>query len=174
MFDVTSFRNTPGGKLRGVELNYQQPFTFLPAWGRDFGLIANYTKVSSKIDYIISATTANSGTVRNELVNLSPKSWNTTLYYDDGRFSARLTGAYRSAYLQTVPAQNNNDVAGKNETTNVDLSLSYKINDKMEVTFEGVNLTNEASDQYVGSTRNSVNVHNVTGREYLLGMRYKF
>ncbi|WP_338761056.1 TonB-dependent receptor [Massilia sp. METH4] len=174
MFDVTSFRNTPGGKLRGFELNYQQPFTFLPAWGRNFGVIANYTKVSSKIDYIISATTANSGTVRNDLVNLSPKSWNTTLYYDDGRFSARLTGAYRSAYLQTVPAQNNNDVAGKNETTNVDLSMSYKINDKLEVTFEGVNLTNEPSDQYVGSVRNSVNVHNVTGREYLLGMRYKF
>ncbi|WP_207221195.1 TonB-dependent receptor [Pseudoduganella lutea] len=173
-FDVTSFRNTPGGKLRGFELNYQQPFTFLPAWGRNFGLIANYTKVSSKIDYIISATTANSGTVRNELVNLSPKSWNTTLYYDDGRFSARLTGAYRSAYLQTVPAQNNNDVAGKNETTNVDLSLSYKLNDKVEFTFEGVNLTNESSDQYVGSVRNSVNVLNVTGREYLLGVRYKF
>ena len=173
-FDVTSFRNTPGGKLRGVELNYQQPFTFLPAWGRNFGLIANYTKVSSKIDYIISANTANSGTVRNELVNLSPKSWNTTFYYDDGRFSARLTGAYRSAYLQTVPAQNNNDVAGKNETTNIDLSLSYKINDKLELTFEGVNLTNESSDQYVGSARNSVNVLNVTGREYLLGARYKF
>ncbi|QGZ38086.1 TonB-dependent receptor [Pseudoduganella flava] len=174
MFDVTSFMNTPGGKLRGVELNYQQPFTFLPAWGRNFGLIANYTRVSSKIDYIISANVANSGTVRDDLVNLSPRSWNTTLYYDDGKFSARLTGAYRSGYLQVVPAQNNNDVQGKNETTNVDLSLSYKINDKLEVTFEGVNLTNEASDQFVGRARNSVMTHNVTGREYLLGMRYKF
>ncbi|TWI67356.1 TonB-dependent receptor [Pseudoduganella lurida] len=178
VFDVTSFQNTPGGKLRGYELNYQQPFTFLPAsfptWSRNFGVIANYTKVSSKIDYIISATAANSGTVRDDLVNLSPKSWNTTFYYDDGKFSARLTGAYRSAYLQTVPAANNNDVAGKNETTNVDLSLSYKWNDKLEFTFEGVNLTNEASDQFVGRARNSVNVHNVTGREYLLGARYKF
>jgi TonB-dependent receptor len=157
-----------------VELNWQQPFTFLPAWGRNFGLIANYTRVSSKIDYIISATQANSGTVRDDLVNLSPKSWNTTLYYDDGKFSARLTGAYRSGYLQVVPAQNNNDVQGKNETTNVDLSLSYKLNDQVEFTFEGVNLTNEASDQYVGRARNSVMAHNVTGREYLLGVRYKF
>ncbi|QBQ35445.1 TonB-dependent receptor [Pseudoduganella plicata] len=174
MFDVSSFLNTPGGKLRGFELNYQQPFTFLPSWGRNFGLIANYTKVASKIDYIISANTANSGTVRDELVNLSPKSWNTTFYYDDNRFSARLTGAYRSAYLQVVPAQNNNDVQGKNETFNVDLSLSYKWNDNLEFTFEGVNLTNEATDQFVGRARNSVMVYNVTGREYLLGARYKF
>jgi len=174
MFDVSSFLNTPGGKLRGFELNYQQPFTFLPPWGRNFGLIANYTKVSSKIDYIISANTANSGTVRDELVNLSPKSWNTTFYYDDNRFSARLTGAYRSAYLQVVPAQNNNDVQGKNETFNVDLSLSYKWNDNLEFTFEGVNLTNEATDQFVGRARNSAMVYNVTGREYLLGARYKF
>ncbi len=174
MFDVTSFLNTPGGKLRGFELNYQQPFTFLPAWGRNFGLIANYTRVSSKIDYIISANTANSGTVRDELVNLSPKSWNTTFYYDDNRFSARLTGAYRSAYLQIVPAQNNNDVQGKNETFNVDLSLSYKWNDQLEFTLEGVNLTNESTDQFVGRARNSVMVHNVTGRELLLGARYKF
>jgi iron complex outermembrane receptor protein len=174
MFDVTSFRNTPGGKLRGFELNYQQPFTFLPSWGRNLGLIANYTRVSSKIDYIISASTANSGTVRDELVNLSPKSWNTTFYYDDGRFSARLTGAFRSAYLQVVPAQNNNDVQGKNETLNVDLSLSYKVNDRLEFTLEGVNLTNEASDQFVGRARNSVVSYTVTGREVLLGARYRF
>jgi len=174
VFYVTSFANTPGGKLRGYELNYQQPFTFLPTWGRNFGLIANYTKVTSKIDYLISSTAANSGTVQDDLVNLSPKSWNTTFYYDDGRFSARLTGASRSGYLQIVPAQNNNDVQGKNETFNVDLSVSYKWNEQLEFTFEGVNLTNEVNDQFVSRARNSVLVNHVTGREYLVGARYKF
>ena len=174
VFDVTSFANTPGGKLRGYELNYQQPFTFLPAWGRNFGLIANYTKVNSKINYLASGTTANSATVQDDLVNLSPKSWNTTFYYDDGKFSARLTGASRSSYLQVVPAQNNNDVQGKNKTFNVDLSVSYKWNEQLEFTFEGVNLTNESNDQFVSRARNSVLVNHVTGREYLVGARYKF
>ncbi|MFC5459308.1 TonB-dependent receptor [Massilia niabensis] len=174
VFDVTSFANTPGGKLRGYELNYQQPFTFLPAWGRNFGLIANYTKVKSKINYLISTTAANSGTVTDDLVNLSPESWNTTFYYDDNKFSARLTGASRSGYLQVVPAQNNNDVQGKNETFNVDLSVSYKWNDNLEFTFEGVNLTNEKNDQFVSRARNSVLVNHVTGREFLVGARYKF
>ncbi|WP_206076881.1 TonB-dependent receptor [Massilia horti] len=174
VFDVTSFANTPGGKLRGFELNYQQPFTFLPSWGRNFGVVANYTQVESKINYLLAANVANSGMVQDDLVNLSPKSSNATLYYDDGKLSARLTGARRASYLQVVPAQNNNDVQGKNATFNVDLSVSYKWDDKLEFTLEGVNLTNEANDQFVSRARNSVLVHHVTGREFLVGARYKF
>jgi len=73
-----------------------------------------------------------------------------------------------------VPGQNNNDVEGKNGTFNVDLSLTYKWNDKLEFTLEGVNLTNEPNDQFISRARNSVVVNNVTGREYLAGLRYKF
>ena len=76
--------------------------------------------------------------------------------------------------MTRVPGQNNNDVEGKNETLNVDLSFSYKVNDKLEFTLEGVNLTNEESDQFISRARNSVVVNNVTGREYLFGLRYKF
>lgn len=73
-----------------------------------------------------------------------------------------------------MPGQNNNDVEGKNESTNVDLSLSYRVNDKLDITLEGVNLTNEASDQFISRARNSPVVYHVTGREWLLGARYKF
>ncbi len=52
--------------------------------------------------------------------------------------------------------------------------MSYKVNDKLEITLEGVNLTNEANDQFTSRERNSMVVNNVTGREYLLGLRYKF
>lgn len=72
-----------------------------------------------------------------------------------------------------VPAQNNNDVQGKNETFNVDLSVSYKWDDNLEFTLEGVNLTNEENDQFVSRARNSVLVNHVTGREFLVGPRYK-
>ncbi|MBI5257828.1 MAG: TonB-dependent receptor [Burkholderiales bacterium] len=172
VFQVTTPVNTQGGKLRGFELNYQQPFTFLPGWGKNFGTLLNYTKVSSKINYLVSPTSAT--TITDDLLNLSPKSYNATLYYDDGKFSARVSGSYRSAFLTRVPGQNNNDVEGKNRTTNVDLSLSYKVNDRLELTFEGVNLTNEANDQFISRARNSSVVYHVTGREYLAGLRYKF
>jgi len=171
-FQVTAPINTDGGKLKGFELNYQQPFTFLPGWGKNFGTVLNYTKVSSKIEYAVSPNS--SERIVDDLLNLSPKSWNATFYYDDGKFSARVSGAKRSSFLTRVPGQNNNDVEGKNETFNVDLSISYKWNERLEFTLEGVNLTNEPNDQFISRARNSVVVNNVTGREFLAGLRYKF
>ncbi|MFL6659849.1 MAG: TonB-dependent receptor [Massilia sp.] len=172
VFQVTAPINTNGGKLSGIELNYQQPFTFLPAWGRNFGTLLNYTYVKSKIEYVVSPTS--NTTISDDLLNLSPRSWNATVYYDDGKFSARVSASKRSSFVTRVPGQNNNDVEGKNGTFNVDLSLTYKVNDKLELTLEGVNLTNETNDQFISRARNSVVVNNVTGREYLAGLRYKF
>lgn len=172
VFQVTAPINTKGGKLSGFELNYQQPFTFLPAWGKNFGTLLNYTYVKSKIEYVVSPTS--SATITDDLLNLSPKSWNATLYYDDGSFSARVSASKRSSFVTRVPGQNNNDVEGKNSTVNVDLSVTYKINNQWEISFEGSNLTNQANDQFISRLRDSVVVNNVTGREYLLGVRYKF
>ena len=44
--------NTPGGDLQGVEISYQQPFSFLPGVFRNFGVILNYTYVDSKSKYL--------------------------------------------------------------------------------------------------------------------------
>jgi TonB-dependent receptor len=172
VFQVSAPVNTDGGKLQGFELNIQQPFTFLPGWGKNFGTVLNYTYVKSQIQYVVSPTS--NSTITDDLINLSPKSANGTFYYDDGVFSARISGSWRSSYLTRVPGQNNNDVEGKNKTFNVDASISYKVNDKLELTLEGVNLTNQPNDQFISRARDSVVVNNVTGREYLAGFRYKF
>ena len=74
--------------------------------------------MKSKIAYQVSP--ASGTTITDDLLNLSPRSYNATLYYDDGSFSARVSGSYRSAFLTRVPGQNNNDVEGKNDTFNVD------------------------------------------------------
>ena len=172
IYQVTAPVNTNGGKLTGFEINVQQPFTFLPGAFRNMGVLLNYTQVKSKIDYLVSPTS--NTVIRDDLLNLSPKAANATLYYDDGKFSARVSWNKRSSFLTRVPGQNNNDVEGKNGTTNVDMSVSYKLTDQLEMTLEGVNLTNEANDQFISRARNSSVVYNVTGREYLFGMRYKF
>ena len=109
-----------------------------------------------------------------DLLQLSPKSWNATLYYDDGRFTARASAAHRTTFLTRVPGQNNNDVEGTNESLNVDASISYKITPNFEVVLEGVNLTNEKNDQFISRARNSAVVYNATGREYMFGVRVAF
>ena len=169
---MTTPINTNGGTLKGLELNFQQPFTFLPGMGKNFGVLLNYTMVDSKIEYLVSPTS--SVTITDDLLNLSPRSWNATLYYDDGTFSGRLSASSRSDFLTRVPGQNNNDVEGKASSLNLDLSLSYKANKHLEYTLEGINLLNTPNDQFISRARNSSVVNNVTGREYMIGVRYKF
>jgi iron complex outermembrane receptor protein len=173
LFLVTAPINTEGGPLKGFEITYQQPFRFLPGPLRNLGAILNFTYVESKIAYVTSAT--NTTLIRDDLVNLSPKSWNATLYYDDGRFSIRGSVSYRADYLQRVPAQNvANDVEGKNSTLNVDASASFQVNDFLTLTAEAINLTDEYNDQFVDRDRNSPSVVHHTGRQFYLGARVRF
>ena len=172
--DFRQWINTPGGPLKGFEVNYQQPFTFLPGFWKDFGVQMNYTQVESKITYGNSDVANSDITFENDLVNLSPRSHNATLYYDNGTFSARVSQAYRASYLQRVPGQNGNDVEGKRGTRTVDASMSFKVNKQLSLSLEGLNLTDAYNQQYVDSYRDSTSVYHHTGREFLLGLRYKF
>ncbi|HEU5136837.1 MAG TPA: TonB-dependent receptor [Steroidobacteraceae bacterium] len=168
--------NTPGGPLEGFEINYQQPFKFLPGAWSNFGVLLNYTYVDSKIDYVTSMN-GTTPPVSNDLVNLSKHAWNGTLYYEANDFSARASASYRDRYLTAVPAANAptiQDADGTNETLNVDLSTSYEVNDHLTISLEGLNLTDEANDQFTDTHANRVVVYTHTGRQVFLGARYKF
>lgn len=157
--------NTQGGDLDGFEIAYQQPFSFLPGIWSNFGLLANYTYVDSEIEY--------PGGIINTLTNLSKVAYNATLYYEDDRFSARVSGTHRDGYLTQVPGRNGNDIEGVVDTFNVDFAASWQINDAFALTVEGINLTDEVPTQYV-DTSERVSVHHHTGRQVFAGFRYRF
>jgi iron complex outermembrane recepter protein len=163
--------NTPGGELTGAEISWQQPLNFLPAPFNDFGLILNYTYVDSQIQYVTSAGVPSQ---KNDLVGLSKNSYNATLYYEGERFGARVSAAVRDDYLTTVPGRNNNDIEGTKGTTTIDASASYKINDHWELSLEALNLTDEFNDQWVDSVGDRVSVYHHTGRQYMIGVRFKY
>lgn len=190
VFNVQSYYNTPGGPLKGYELTYQQPFTFLPGIWSKFGIQLNYTHVESSIKYMFS-TAGNSNTsvtttfTDNDLVNLSPNSYNATLYYDDGTFSARVSTSYRDGYIGEILSQENvwdldgnqlttADVTGKDSVRNVDFNMSYRVNKKLSLTFEAINLLDTPDSRYVDSALQLADRYTVTGRQYYLGARYKF
>ena len=173
IFQLTSAVNTEGGPLSGFEISYQQPFTFLPGLLANTGVQLNYTQVQSEIDYCTNALCTTS--VTNDLVNLSPRAFNATLYYEDETFSARISGSHRDEYLQNVPGRNNNATEGKMDTFTIDASASWNVTDSVQLTFEGLNLTDEANHQWVGDdTRQSTSVYHVTGRQFYFGARYRF
>lgn len=170
--------NTPGGTVKGVELNYVQPFTFLPGFWSNFGTQLNYTYVESEIQYLLANGTP---AQKDDFTGLSRNSWNATLYYEGDRFSARVSATNRDDYLIQVPGTEagfNSDalgVHGQSGTTFVDASLRYKFNDHFELSLEGSNLTNEAQESWVANPNVQLPLeYSVTGRTYLLGMRYKF
>jgi outer membrane receptor protein involved in Fe transport len=133
----------------------------------------NYTYVQSEIDYCSNALCTT--VVTDDLINLSPSAYNGTLYYEDDRFSARVSGSYREGYLQNVPGRNGNLTEGKTETFNVDASASFKVTDKLSFTVEGLNLTDEFNRQWVGGDgRESTSVYHHTGRQIYFGFRYTF
>jgi TonB-dependent receptor len=151
--------NTTGGTVDGVEINYQQPMTFLPGLLKHTGVLINYTGVEST----------------GQLLGLSRTSANATLYYEDSRWSARITGAYRSKYLTKVPGQEvGTDADGVDPTFNLDTSIQYTLNDHIKLTLEGVNLTNQYENQFNDTQRDLPTYYHQTGREVLFGVRYQY
>ncbi|MEY2776368.1 MAG: hypothetical protein RLY30_466 [Pseudomonadota bacterium] len=171
-FQVTTFVNGEGGTLKGFEFNVQQPFTMLPGALRNTGVLFNYTHASSKIKYLTSPT--NPTPIEAEMTGLSPKSMNLTLYYDDGKASARMSATKRDAFLTAVPGAQLNDVEGKRGSLAVDFASSYKLSDTTEVSFDGINLRNTPDHKYGGSTRLDTRTYAVTGRTFMIGVRHKF
>lgn len=171
VFQVTRPVNTKGGKLKGFELNGQRSLGFIAQALENFGVLANYTYVDSKINYLTSSTPG-APTVNATLIGLSKHAANGTLYYEDERFGIRGSLAYRSGYLTTVPGRHGNDVEGTNSTLNLDMQASYTLNDHLRFTIEALNLTDEFNDQYIGPNRSVA--YNHTGRQFYFGIRYTY
>jgi outer membrane receptor protein involved in Fe transport len=56
---------------------------------------------------------------------------------------------------------------------NVDAQASFNVRPNLKLSIEGVNLTDEFNDQYVGDS-NRLNVYTHSGRTYFVGLRYNF
>ncbi|MGL6159226.1 TonB-dependent receptor [Microbulbifer sp.] len=176
LFTVNQSTNTEGGPLSGVELNLQLPMIFLPGFWQDFGVLANYTHVTSEIDYVLqSKEGVPTLTTTNDLIGLSGNAASATLYYENDVFSFRTTGSYRSGYLRSVPSgANDSDVLGNNSTFFVDASASYYLTDTVKLIFEAQNLTNERNTLYIDSQRRDPLFETKMGRTFTVGLSTKF
>jgi len=165
--------NQKGSPLYGTEINWQQPFDFLPDIWSNFGVLGNVTFVQARQNYL-----AANGTIQAvaDLENMSRTSWNATFYYDDQVFQARISANFRSKYLDSggVNPGNNNDLRLIKGSLNFDASASYKIDDNFTVTFQGINLSNEPVISYLDSVGQRLNHGSWYGREFYLGLRYAY
>src|SRR3546814_13598458 len=101
---TTLFRslNGPGANLKGIELGLNLPFSVFSQSLSSFGALGNVTFIKSDVDYTVGGTV-----YTRPLLGLSKKSANGTVYYDDGTFSVRVSGAYREGYRTSTSGNAN-------------------------------------------------------------------
>ncbi len=133
--------------LEGVELEAQQPLTFLPSFLSGFGVDGNYTWTHSSI-------TLPGRTEESTLPGQSEHSANLGLRYDFHGFTAQISGCWQSEFLYQVGVGTNK----KNDTwvdahTRVDASVSQRFGHGLLVYIQGANLWNTPYRLFSGDTR---------------------
>jgi len=172
-WSISELSNGPGSKVKGIEVGLQAPFrafsAALPPVLRDLGVLVNYTYVDSKAEYQFFGNP-----VRARLIGLSNGQYNATLYYDDSRFSARASLAYRSDFLTGGPASQGNLWDFTEASTRLDASASYNVNAHLKLSLEALNLTNAPFSSKSDIDAGRRNLYNKFGRTFLLGARLQY
>ena len=175
---ISTVVNGSGANLNGVEVAIQAPFKFLPGFWSNFGGILNGTYVNSSATYTVQGPSVVPGgpnvSVRRNgtLFGLSKWAANGTLYYDDGHFSARVSVSYRSRYAD-ANSGTGNVFEGYNAAFNVDAAIRYQVTRNIEVSLEGINLTDAYRDRFTDIDANRVYENDHFGRTITLGARFR-
>ena len=170
--------NAGSAHVQGVEVGFQQRFSYLPGVLHGAGLSANYSYTSSQANGVDPLRTDNPALLRQ-----APNSWNISPTFDTRRFSLRvgmsfddkMIYAYQYENLAYVYDDSGNPILGSNgqqETTanpqvngtagpagdnylyshfQFDTQASYKLPWGFQVYAYGLNLNNEVFGFYNGS-----------------------
>ncbi|MBD3817429.1 TonB-dependent receptor [Brevundimonas diminuta] len=159
--------NGNDARVSGFEVNYQQPFTFLPGVLRHFGVVANYTYTDS--DY---RETTEGGELSYELPENSRHSYNLIGYYEDRRLSVRVAYNYRGKFLREVPNVQDG-LKYRDAYAQTDIALRYKLLDNVSATVDVLNAFNAKTEEYVYQERLTDGLFQ-TGRTVFFGLKASF
>jgi TonB-dependent receptor len=169
--------NSDGGPLRGIEINLQAPFSFLSGVWQNFGVLANYTRVTSDITYIVNPALPEGSVGRTAvlpLINLSENTANLTLYYEQEGFEGRISASYRDDYLRSVPGLNGQDADATADSIYLDASITYTFNEHYQISLEAQNLGDTYEHLYNDTTAKRNEYYRNFGRQYFIGLRYRY
>jgi iron complex outermembrane receptor protein len=131
--------NTPGGPLDGYEVNLQAPFSFLPGFWSNFGVLANYTHVKSKITYITRVDNPEHAGQRAADAEgqlhrpVAERAQPHAVLRGQQVQRAGLGGAPFSYLLNVLGDVQGHDFTTVDGSTNVDFSMSYNITPQLRL-----------------------------------------
>ncbi|PWS56048.1 TonB-dependent receptor [Pseudoalteromonas sp. meg-B1] len=131
---VSSSTNGTGGSIEGIEFQIQDSFD------NGFGYSFNYTYSDAE------APAENYPDRVGVFSDSSKNSYNVVGFYENDDFSARLAYNWRSEFIiREAPGWYGN--REHQDYGQLDFSATYSVTDYLDVTFEGINLTEEDSIQ---------------------------
>ncbi|WUR16143.1 TonB-dependent receptor [[Empedobacter] haloabium] len=168
---ATSYANGAKASVSGLELAWQQPLRMLPAPfnGLLVGVNATLTDASADIDSM------EAGQRRGRAIRMpgqSDRALNLMVGYERGPLSTRLALNYKSPYLLEL-GENVLDAAGDrmvDAQKQLDFSLAWQLNKRLQLTFEAANLNNEVYYVYQGVKERNVQYERY-GRTYKIGLK---
>lgn len=125
-------------KIRGLELAYQQNFTFLPAPFDGLGVTSSFTLIDQEGDDFVLTNGD-----RISMQNVPDYTYSVTAFYEKGPFSIRGSYNYRAKTGQNSTNTGNDQVPYLAPQGFLDATVSYKVNDLIELRIDALNITNE-------------------------------
>jgi phosphoribosylformimino-5-aminoimidazole carboxamide ribotide isomerase len=165
----TFLNNDNGGYIRGIELAGTKTFDGLPGLWGGLGVTASYSFTESE-------TEVGGGAFYGEnlpLPGLSENVWSATVFYDWIGFSAHVNMRYRDEFVQGLPIPGQISPVFAQSYTTVDAQVAYAFDNGLSVILSGSNLTNEPNIIEYGIS-NSLGEYKEFGRQYYLGLNYKY
>ncbi len=172
-YQQTQAINGPNAHIQGIEMQWEQRFSFLPGFLSGFGVNANYGYSTSQVTFPAGFDGGRHD--HPSLDRTAPNNYNLNLTYDKNRFSGRFAISHNDeniAAYQWPASVTNSDgsvtlnnpkdpiVGLKGPTgdnyfyphTQFDVQGSYRLYRGLQVVASGLNLSNEVFGFYNGST----------------------
>ena len=137
---------------------------------------ASYTRLSSSQNTPdTNAEGEITGYKTTDLFGVSDSSYSVVLAYEKDKLGMRLSYSWREDFLANYEAAlfaNPLEMRRRPEAS-MDFQLSYQLTDRLELTLDGTNLTNELYQSYYGNDHTTNNFGTALySRTFALGVRY--
>ncbi|MBI4621599.1 MAG: TonB-dependent receptor [Verrucomicrobia bacterium] len=167
-YNLRTSANGGFARVKGLELAYQQQFTFLPGWLKSFGVFANYTRLETKGNYG-GATVSTTG----QVAGFTPETGNLGISYIRNGMSLRVQFNHKG---KTLNGFNVNPAAQTwiMARSVVDIKTVFPIRRNLNFYLDVNNILNEAERATVRGNAGRPILHQHQTQQFLFGLNGRF
>jgi TonB-dependent receptor len=170
-WSLTQQRNGENVDVFGFEVAVHRQLDFIPGkFFKGLGVYLNYTFTDSKAKGITNSDGEERKNVA--LPGTAPHMFNSSLSWENKKFSARISLNYTADYLDELGGDSFNDRFYDKQTF-VDANASYKFTKQLRIFAEANNLTNQPLRYYQGVSARTMQMEYYQAR-YNLGLKFDF